>query len=60
MKKIASGLDARGKHLVDRLEKNDAEVSVVDLYNTVRLVELVEGPEKADKLRLAGMKAMQG
>lgn len=60
MKAIGTGLDGRGKTLVARLEKNDPTISVVDLYNTVRLVELVEGPEKADKLRLAGMKAMKG
>lgn len=57
---IGTGLEARGKALVERLQNNDAEVSVVDLYNTVRLVELVEGPDKADTLRLAGMKAMKG
>jgi len=60
VKRIAAGLDARGKQLVQRLEANDVEVSVIDLYNTVRLVELVEGSDKADKLRLAGMKAMKG
>lgn len=59
MKRIGSGLDARGQQLIARLEKNDAEVSVVDLYNTVRLVKLVDGPDKADKLRLAGMNAMK-
>lgn len=60
MKTIGTGLEGRGKSLVARLERNDPTISVVDLYNTVRLVELVEGPEKADKLRLAGMKAMKG
>jgi len=60
MKQIGASLDVHGKHLIGRLDANDAEVSVVDLYNTVRLVELVEGPDKADKLRLAGMKAMKG
>lgn len=60
MKKISAGLDSRGKALLDKLNANDVTVSVVDLYNTVRLVELVEGPEKADQLRLAGMKAMKG
>jgi len=60
MKAIGAGLDGRGKTLVTRLEANDPTISVVDLYNTVRLVELVEGAEKADKLRLAGVKAMTG
>src|SRR3546814_579995 len=60
MKAIGNGLDQRGQALVARLQANDATVSVADLYNTVRLVELVEGPEKADRLRLAGVKAMTG
>lgn len=60
VKAITAGLDARGKTLLHRLERNDAEVSVVDLYNTVRLVELIEGADKADRLRLAGMKAIRG
>jgi len=58
--KIAQGLDDRGKAILRRLETDDPTVSVADLYNTVRLVELVEGPEKADKLRVAGRKAITG
>src|SRR3546814_12555853 len=42
MKAIGNGLDQRGQALVARLQANDATVSVADLYNTVRLVELVE------------------
>lgn len=60
MKTIGAGLDARGKDLVDRLRADDPETSVVDLYSTVRLIELVEGPDKADRLRVAGLKALQG
>lgn len=60
MKSIGDGLDARGKEIVGKLEEDDPDVSVVDLYNTVRLVELVDGSDKANRLRIAGVKAMQG
>ena len=60
MKTIGTGLDTRGKKILGALEANDPGTSVVDLYNTVRLVELVDGAEKADRLRVAGLKAMTG
>lgn len=60
LKTISAGLDDRAKGLLKRLEANDPDVSSVDLFSTVRLVELVEGPEKAEKLRQKGMQAMTG
>lgn len=60
MKQIGEKLDSRSKDLLKRLEANDATVSTVDLFCTVRLVELTEGSDKADKLREKGMAALQG
>ena len=60
MKTIGTCLYTRGKKILGALEANDPGTSVVDLYNTVRLVELVDGAEKADRLRVAGLKAMTG
>lgn len=60
MKTIGSKLSERSADLLKRLQSNDASVSSVDLFCTVRLVELVEGSEKADKLREKGMAALRG
>lgn len=60
MKSIGTKLTEKSTDLLKRLEANDATVSSVDLFCTVRLVELVEGSEKADKLREKGMAAMKG
>lgn len=60
MKGIGAKLDGRSDGLLERLRANDATVSSVDLFCTVRLVELVEGSEKADKLREKGMAALRG
>lgn len=59
MKQIGAKLDERSNDLLQRLAANDATVSTVDLFCTVRLVELTEGSEKADKLREKGMAALQ-
>jgi hypothetical protein len=58
IKAIGAKLTQRSTALVDRLTKNDASVSSVDLFCTCRLVELVEGSEKAEQLRLKGMAAL--
>ncbi|MEQ8395209.1 hypothetical protein [Thalassobaculum sp.] len=58
MQAIADGLEARGDDLLRKLAADDPDTSVIDLYNTVRLIELVEGSEKADRLRVAGLKAI--
>ncbi len=60
IKTIGGELDQRSTDLLKRLQENDATVSSTDLFCTVRLVELVEGSEKADKLREKGMAAMRG
>ncbi|MDF1792157.1 MAG: hypothetical protein P1U88_09625 [Thalassobaculaceae bacterium] len=60
MKTIGSKLSEKSTDLLKRLESNDVDVSSVDLFCTVRLVELVEGSEKADKLREKGMAALRG
>ena len=60
MQAIAAGLESRGAALLEKLAVDDPDTSVIDLYNTVRLIELVEGSEKADKLRMAGLKAIDG
>jgi len=60
MKSIGAKLTERSGDLLKRLEANDVSVSSVDLFCTVRLVELVDGSEKADKLREKGMAAMKG
>lgn len=59
MKTIGAKLDARSDDLLKRLHANDATVSSVDLFCTVRLVELAEGSEKADRLREKGMAALR-
>lgn len=58
MRAISTGLENRGNALLQKLAADDPDTSVIDLYNTVRLVELVDGSEKADKLRMAGLKAI--
>lgn len=60
MKQIGTKLETRSADLLKRLEANDVTVSSVDLFCTVRLVELVEGSDKADKLREKGMAALNG
>ena len=60
MKQISAKLDSRSKDLLQRLNANDATVSSVDLFCTVRLVELTEGSEKADQLREKAMAALNG
>lgn len=60
MKSIGTKLSERSTDLLQRLQANDVSVSSVDLFCTVRLVELVEGSEKADKLREKGMAALRG
>ncbi|WPZ32247.1 hypothetical protein T8K17_13450 [Thalassobaculum sp. OXR-137] len=60
MKQISAKLDTRSDDLLKRLQADDVTVSTVDLFCTVRLVELTEGPEKADKLREKGMAALRG
>jgi hypothetical protein len=60
MKQISAKLDERSADLLKRLQTNDATVSSVDLFCTVRLVELTDGSEKADKLREKGMAALRG
>ena len=60
LKSIGGDLGQRSEGLLKRLEANDATVSSADLFCTVRLVELVEGSEKAEALRQKGMAAMLG
>ena len=60
MKQISAKLDIRSADLLRRLQADDVTVSTVDLFSTVRLVELSEGSEKADKLREKGMAALRG
>ena len=60
MRQIGAKLDTRSTDLIKRLQINDATVSSVDLFCTVRLVELTEGSDKADKLREKGMAALRG
>lgn len=60
MKSIGSKLSEKSTDLLKRLEANDVTVSSVDLFCTVRLVELIDGSEKADKLREKGMAALRG
>lgn len=58
MKTIGAKLDERSKSLLQRLNAHDDTVSASDLFCTVRLVELVDGSEKAEKLRQKGMEAL--
>ena len=60
LKSIGTDLAERSSTLLKRLEADDATVSSSDLFCTVRLVELVEGSEKAEALRQKGMAAMLG
>ncbi len=60
LKSIGGDLGQRSEGLLKRLEANDAAVSSTDLFCTVRLVELIEGSEKAEALRQKGMAAMLG
>ena len=56
---IQDKLDARGAEMLQGLRHGDPNISTVDLYATVRLIELTSGPEKADQLRLRGLDAMR-
>lgn len=56
---IQDKLDVRGAEMLKGLQQGDPNISTVDLYATVRLIELTSGPEKADQLRLKGLDAMR-
>jgi hypothetical protein len=56
---IQAKLDDRASEMLKGLQHGDPNISTVDLYATVRLIELTSGPEKADQLRLKGLDAMR-